>query len=193
MPKKTYYEILGVSQTATQDEIKKAYHKLSRQWHPNFYATETEEKQLQADKMMKIINEANDVLSNPSKRYDYDIKLRSQVSFSSSSNFSTTKDYRENYSYTDANKEAGFDFDEELKEILKMAIAEYGKKASFSITDKLMIMAILTLCASKEFLTQEELELIVQLRKILSAAGIVNSTDFNNSFTDGDKKFRFKY
>ena len=193
MSNKTYYEILGVSKTATQDEIKKAYHKLSRKWHPNFYATASEEKQKQAEEMMKIINVAYDVLSDSSKKNDYDLKLRQHANFSSSSNFSTTKDYRESYSYTDTNKEASFDFDKELTEILKMAIAEYGKKTRFSNTDKLMIIAILTLCTRREFLTKEELGLIKQLRKILSAAGIDNSTDFNNSFTDSDKNFRFKH
>lgn len=139
-----------------------------------------------------MINEAYDVLSDSSKKNDYDLKLSRHANFSSSSNFSTTKDYRESYFYTNENEKTNFDFDEELKEILEMAIAEYREKASFSKIDILMIIGILELCNSKRFLTKEERELIKQLHEILSAAGIVK-TDYNNYFTDDDKKFKFKY
>lgn len=66
--KKNFYDILGVSKTATQDEIKKAYMKLAMQYHPDKNINNKEE----AEKKFKEINEANDILSDPKKRQQYD-------------------------------------------------------------------------------------------------------------------------
>lgn len=61
-----YYKILGVSKTAGADEIKKAYRKLARQFHPDTNPGP------EAEKKFKQINEANEVLSDPEKRKKYD-------------------------------------------------------------------------------------------------------------------------
>src|SRR5687767_13698618 len=62
-----YYKILGVPNTATQDEIKKAYRKLARTMHPDLNPNDKE-----AHQKFQQINEANEVLSDPVKRKKYD-------------------------------------------------------------------------------------------------------------------------
>src|ERR1700674_4254999 len=64
---KDYYKILGVSKNASEKEIRSAYRKLARQYHPDVNPGDktTEDK-------FKEINEANEVLSDPEKRKKYD-------------------------------------------------------------------------------------------------------------------------
>jgi molecular chaperone DnaJ len=65
--KKDYYEILGVSRQASQEEIKKAYRRLARQYHPDLRPGDKE-----AEERFKEISEAYEVLSDPQKRAIYD-------------------------------------------------------------------------------------------------------------------------
>ncbi len=67
MPKKDYYETLGVARTATIDDIKKAYRKLALQHHPDRNKGNKE-----AEDKFKTINEAYEVLSDPEKKKQYD-------------------------------------------------------------------------------------------------------------------------
>jgi curved DNA-binding protein len=67
MEYKDYYKILGVSKSANQDEIKKAFRKLARQHHPD--ANKGDKK---SEEKFKEINEAYEVLSDPEKRKMYD-------------------------------------------------------------------------------------------------------------------------
>lgn len=62
-----YYKVLGLPNTATQDDIKKAYRKLARKYHPDVNPNAEEAK-----KSFQQINEANEVLSDPEKRKKYD-------------------------------------------------------------------------------------------------------------------------
>ena len=62
-----YYKILGISKEATQEDIKKAYRKLARKYHPDLNKDNPN-----AQEKFQEINEANEVLSNPEKRKRYD-------------------------------------------------------------------------------------------------------------------------
>jgi curved DNA-binding protein len=61
-----YYEVMGVPRTASQDEIKRAYRKLARKFHPDV------SKEPNAEAKFKELQEANEVLKDPEKRAAYD-------------------------------------------------------------------------------------------------------------------------
>ncbi|WP_400192931.1 DnaJ C-terminal domain-containing protein [Hymenobacter sp. B81] len=67
MDYKDYYQVLGVDKKASKDQIKKAYRKLARQYHPDVNPNDAE-----AERKFKEVNEAHEVLSDDEKRQKYD-------------------------------------------------------------------------------------------------------------------------
>ena len=65
---KDYYDILGVSKSASEDDIKRAYRKLARKYHPDLNKDNPKE----AEEKFKEVNEAYHVLSDADKRAQYD-------------------------------------------------------------------------------------------------------------------------
>ena len=64
--KRDYYEVLGLSKGASDDEIKRAYRKMAKKYHPDI------NKEPDAEAKFKEINEAYEVLSDPQKKATYD-------------------------------------------------------------------------------------------------------------------------
>ena len=69
MAKRDYYEVLGLSKSASDDEIKKAYRKLAKKYHPDI------NKAKDAEEKFKEINEAYEVLSDPNKKQLHKLHL----------------------------------------------------------------------------------------------------------------------
>ena len=67
-PKENFYEVLGISENATEEEIKKAYRKLSLQYHPDRNSNDPE-----CVKKFQKIGEAYETLSDKQKRHEYDM------------------------------------------------------------------------------------------------------------------------
>lgn len=70
---KNYYDILGVSKNASDEEIKSSYRKLALKWHPDRHVNDSADKKAEAEQKFKDIAEAYGVLSDPEKKKNYDM------------------------------------------------------------------------------------------------------------------------
>ena len=116
MVQKDYYKILGVSENASDDEIKKAYRKLAVKYHPDKV---TGAKKKEAEDKFKEITEAYYVLGDPKRRKEYDA-MRKGAMFGGAGDFAYTK---------------GFDFDELLRQFRSSSSSSRRRRSSYSIFD----------------------------------------------------------
>lgn len=72
MEQKDYYGILGVDKNASADEIKSAYRRMAKKYHPDVYATASDKEKAEAEDKFKEVQHAYDVLSDPQKKAAYD-------------------------------------------------------------------------------------------------------------------------
>ncbi len=105
--KKGYYEILGVNKNSSNDEIKKAFHKLAHKYHPD--------KNKGSDFQFKILNEAYYILSNEKSRSQYNDEIKTKEPIykyeDKNSSYSQENKSNNNNPYSDLNKkqnEKGF-------------------------------------------------------------------------------------
>ena len=70
--KRDYYEVLGISKGASEDEIKKAYRKAAMKYHPDKFSNASEQEKKDAEEKFKEVNEAYQVLSDAQKKAQYD-------------------------------------------------------------------------------------------------------------------------
>ncbi|HYE57358.1 MAG TPA: DnaJ domain-containing protein, partial [Rhodothermales bacterium] len=76
MPQKNLYDVLGVPESASEDDIKKAYRRLARQHHPDRNPGDKA-----AEEKFKEVQEAYETLSDPDKRKAYDFRRRNPGGF----------------------------------------------------------------------------------------------------------------
>ena len=69
---KDYYDILGVSRDASEDDIKKAYKKIMLKYHPDRMGNKSDKEKKEAEEIVKSANEAYETLSDPQKKQEYD-------------------------------------------------------------------------------------------------------------------------
>jgi len=112
-----YYEILGVSKNATEEELKKAYRQIAKETHPDYFPDDKEKEE-----RFKKANEAYEILSNPEKRRQYDLILTSRESILSN------PEKRKRYDLWDFsyNLEKAYDDFIECLNIVEKYFKEYG-------------------------------------------------------------------
>jgi CheY-like chemotaxis protein/tetratricopeptide (TPR) repeat protein len=74
----TFYETLGVSDSATREDVQHAYLQLARRYHPDRFSRESEEVRATANQLFALLSSARDTLCEPSSRAEYAGKLRAE-------------------------------------------------------------------------------------------------------------------
>lgn len=121
---KTLYEILEVSETASEEIIEKAYKVLAKKYHPDL---QTEDNRKKAEERMKEINEAYEILSDENKRKDYDNKLEMERQEERQKE-NDRINYEAQNSYTQANYQNDIEYNQAQQEMQKKMQAQYEQK-----------------------------------------------------------------
>ena len=125
-----FYQILGVGKDATDEQIKKAYRKLSLKWHPDKWAVKPESEKKQAEEKFKEISRAYQILSDSITRNTYDIYGEEFENFGlGGDTSSSTDEIRREYAEAEAKKQ-------ELKK--QMLIAQMQSLSILLIIDEFM-------------------------------------------------------
>jgi predicted Zn-dependent protease with MMP-like domain/curved DNA-binding protein CbpA len=74
-----YYAVLGVADDASAEEIRQAFRALAKRWHPDHFATASPAEQAHAERRMREVNEAYDVLGDPARRHAYELSRREAI------------------------------------------------------------------------------------------------------------------
>ena len=111
---KDYYQILGVPRDASAEEIKKAFRRLARKYHPDV------SKEPDAEQRMQEINEANTVLSDPEKRAAYDA-LGSQYAHAGGGDFRPPPNWDAGFEFSGAPGGGGGDFSDFFEQLFGRA------------------------------------------------------------------------
>ena len=113
-----YYKVLGVSQSATQAEIKKAWHRLARQYHPDAQRGKSDAERKAAEDRMKEVNEAYSVIGDEEKRRKYDEYLKNPNPFASAAQGSANGGNGQYWQWTsDGTTGGSVDWDEILRQV----------------------------------------------------------------------------
>ncbi|MDB5163152.1 MAG: Chaperone protein dnaJ [Candidatus Saccharibacteria bacterium] len=120
--KQTHYEKLGVARDATTEEIKKAFRKLAREYHPDrlTHLSATDPTRIDADKKMKQLTQAYDVLSDTNKRRAYDLRPISDIP----------------PLFTNARPDDGYDHSEYLQEHRRIYAEQLRRDVEIKSADK---------------------------------------------------------
>jgi curved DNA-binding protein len=117
-----YYEILGVNKNATGEEIKKAYRKLARKYHPDLNPNDKE-----ANRKFQQINEANEVLSDAEKRKKYD---QYGKDWKHAEEFEKTRQSRQEWANADTGSFSGAFDDEGFSDFFQSMFGERERRSS---------------------------------------------------------------
>src|ERR1035437_3824463 len=121
-----YYKLLGLNKTATSKDIKSAYRKLARKYHPDLNPNDKDAK-----KKFQEINEANEVLSDPEKRKKYD-KFGKDWKHSDERTNPYGEQYRGNtYAQGDAGSYSEHDFSDFFESMFRGASGNRGGQVKY--------------------------------------------------------------
>jgi len=175
-----YYDILKVSKTASQKEIRDAYKSLIKKYHPDIYTGNHE----YAEKITKDLNDAYNVLSNEESRREYDLSLANNTTVETP--IYSTYTYRPNTNQsTEYEKTNTETFEQKMKTKIYNVVDEKTSKMSKK-SKMLMIIAIILfalLLFMLSILDFIRLQNIINYRDELMNNEIVNELDVNNSNT----------
>lgn len=187
---KDYYSILGVSQNSASQQIKSAYYKLAKKYHPDNGGDETK---------MKEINEAYEILGNIDKKAEYDIwylqyyktqyaeqNVKSDISTNQHAE-QNAKSYENDY----------YDFkphkltDEEMEALFKMTQKKRDKKYNITkaifIILKLTAYVVISILLNKKFNSNEYFLVVALIYSFITYLGMFTSAYINGNYNFGEE------